>query len=244
LDFFSTDPERPGVIAVGQLAYGVFALGQLATGVVAVGQLARGVIAVGQGAVGVVALGQGAISLGYGVAMMGVVGRGLGFVVPVLPRIRIERPKVPEVSPVAELEALVPDDPAGAWVPVEVVDGKLRYRGEDLVADMTPIEASLDSASQKDHTRAFVRLSSRTEVVGSGKGYRQPAQTREAYEAHSLRSYSDRTRIRLEGPLTDPLGLVVRLLGFVALAAAWWFLAGRDVAALFGWAEPFLSHGG
>jgi hypothetical protein len=54
----STDPNEPGIFAVGQLAVGIFALGQLSLGVVAVGQLARGVFAFGQLAVGVVAIGQ------------------------------------------------------------------------------------------------------------------------------------------------------------------------------------------
>lgn len=85
MQWVSVGQEARGVIAIGQEATGVFALGQLATGVVAVGQVARGFVAIGQGAIGVFAVGMGSVGLVYSVAMLGVGGRGLGGVLPLIP---------------------------------------------------------------------------------------------------------------------------------------------------------------
>src|SRR5262245_45469032 len=112
---FSTDPEQPGVFAVGQLAVGVFALGQLSLGVVAVGQLARGVIAIGQLAVGVVAIGQGAVGLWHGTGMVALGGqRGFGGVLHLLPRL-VDEP-LPELAPPTPIADLVGGAAATGWI--------------------------------------------------------------------------------------------------------------------------------
>jgi hypothetical protein len=85
IQWVSVGQEARGVIAIGQVATGVFALGQMATGVIAIGQVARGFVAIGQGAVGVVAVGMGSVGLIYSVGMIGVGGRGLGLIVPLVP---------------------------------------------------------------------------------------------------------------------------------------------------------------
>lgn len=77
--------EAEGVVAIGQIATGVIAIGQMATGVIAIGQVARGFLAIGQGAVGVFALGMGSVGLVWSVGMIGVGGRGVGLVLPLVP---------------------------------------------------------------------------------------------------------------------------------------------------------------
>ena len=100
--WISVGQEAEGVIAIGQVATGVFAFGQMATGVVAVGQAARGFIAVGQVAIGVFAVGMGSVGLVYSVGMFGAGGRGLGFILPLVPSLG---PKLalPETTPAARL---------------------------------------------------------------------------------------------------------------------------------------------
>jgi len=239
---FSTDPDDPGVFAVGQLAYGVFALGQMATGVVAIGQLARGVIAIGQGAIGIVAIGQGAVGVAYGIGMIGLVGRGLGIVVPVLPKVRIVRSKPPKVSPIVELGDLEAAGPDGAWVRMSLDDEQLSCGGKALDLETAMVAAPLSHAVANGHRHAMVKLTVRIEVIGPAEGYRDAPETRDVYKALSLHSWSDKTEVKLEGPLTSILGLLARTVGFCGLAALWWFLAGRDVAALFGWAEPLMTY--
>ena len=90
------------MIAIGQVATGFIAVGQVATGVIAVGQVARGFIAIGQGAIGVVAVGMGSVGLVYAVGMVGVGGRGLGLVLPLVPSLG-PRFAVPATEPAARL---------------------------------------------------------------------------------------------------------------------------------------------
>lgn len=77
--------EAEGVVAIGQIATGVIAIGQMATGVIAIGQVARGFIAIGQGAIGVFAVGMGSVGVIGSVGMIGVGGRGLGLIFPLVP---------------------------------------------------------------------------------------------------------------------------------------------------------------
>ena len=70
-----------------------FDVGGHATGFIAIGQLARGVIAVGQLGVGLIGWGQGGVGIMHAVGMLGVGGRGLGIVLPLVPS--LGRARVP-----------------------------------------------------------------------------------------------------------------------------------------------------
>ncbi len=94
--------EAEGVIAIGQFATGVFAIGQVATGVIAVGQVARGFVAIGQGAIGVFAVGMGSVGLVGSMGMLGVGGRGLGIILPLVPSLGPKR-ALPATIPAARL---------------------------------------------------------------------------------------------------------------------------------------------
>ena len=102
--FFAVGQEAEGFIALGQVATGVIAIGQLATGVIAIGQVARGVVAVGMAAFGIVSVGMLSGGLVFAAGMLGVGGRGLGLVLPVVPAPR-RRPKLPELIPLEAIRA-------------------------------------------------------------------------------------------------------------------------------------------
>src|SRR5687768_16940479 len=80
-----------GFIAIGQEATGFFALGQIATGVIAIGQVARGFFVIGQVGFGITSIGMGSAGLVYSVGMLGVGGRGLGLIIPLVPRLKDPR---------------------------------------------------------------------------------------------------------------------------------------------------------
>lgn len=229
MDLISTDPDRPGVFAVGQQAYGIFSLGQLSTGVIAVGQVARGVIAVGQGAVGVVAIGQGAIGVLYAGGMMAVGGRGFGICLKVLPKITLERYERPRLPPLTELSAYESGEREQGWLLVELDSpelGRLSYSPE--------ARAQLEVARREGHTHACVTVSSERRVVESEAGYREALERERLLLGHRLSTWREAPpRLKMEGPLTSIPGLFLRALGMVGLLVAWWFLAGQDVARLF-----------
>lgn len=100
--FIDVGQEATGFIAIGQFATGFLALGQVATGVIAIGQVARGFFVVGQAAFGLVAVGMGSGGLIYSVGMLGVGGRGLGGILPLVPRLTDPR-ELPEHGTFAEL---------------------------------------------------------------------------------------------------------------------------------------------
>ncbi|MBX3269372.1 MAG: hypothetical protein KF729_03880 [Sandaracinaceae bacterium] len=234
MDLFSTDPERPGVFAVGQIAYGVFALGQMATGVIAIGQVARGVIAVGQGAVGVVAIGQGAIGVLYAGGMVAVGGRGFGGILKVLPKVRLrrfQRPKLPPLSTLAELAQA-----ARGWLLCRVTPDGLEADGRPAPLELTDeARGHLETARAEGHTHACVTVTAEERVVEErGASYRAGVERERVLVARRLSSWFEgQPRVHLEGPLTGAGGLLLRAVGMVALAYAWWLLAGTDVAALF-----------
>ncbi len=233
MDWLSTDPERPGVFAVGQVAYGIFALGQIATGVIAIGQLARGVIAIGQGAVGIVAIGQGAVGVLYGGGMMAVAGRGFGGVLKVLPKARIERferPALPPLSSLAELR----ERRAQGWVLAEIDDGKLVAGGAELDLEASDeLKAQLAAAVAAEHTHACVSVDVEERVLAPQGGYREAAPHELVSVGTRLNSWREaQPRVHFEGPLTGVLGMLVRAVGFAALCYAWWLLAGAEIAAM------------
>jgi hypothetical protein len=110
--FFDVGPEATGFIAVGQFATGFIAIGQVATGVVAIGQVARGIIVVGQLAVGLVSLGMLSGGLIGSVGMLGAGGRGLGLIVPLVPRLHDIR----ELPPVVTFDELARGAAREGWI--------------------------------------------------------------------------------------------------------------------------------
>jgi len=128
--FIDVGQEATGFIAIGQFATGFFAIGQVATGVIAIGQLARGFFVVGQAAFGVLSVGMLSGGLVGAVGMIGAGGRGVGFVLPLVPRFTAPI-TLPETTTFLELSQS--GSPEG-WVSgsVEVMpDGRARvYAGD------------------------------------------------------------------------------------------------------------------
>lgn len=122
-------PEATGFIAIGQFATGFFALGQVATGVIAIGQVARGFFVVGQAAFGIVSLGMLSGGLIGTIGMLGVGGRGIGGILPLVPRLREAR----ELPPTLSFDELARGGAAEGWVAASVQlsqDGSARiYTG-------------------------------------------------------------------------------------------------------------------
>jgi len=234
VDLFSTDPDRPGVFAVGQIAYGVFALGQMATGVIAVGQVARGVIAIGQGAVGFIAIGQGAIGVFYTGGMLAVGSRGFGGVLQIMPKVTLlkyERPKLPPLSPLAHFSKA-----ERGWLLAELKDGALQVDGQPLGFDLSAdAREQVEAANAAGHNFVCITVEVIEELKGDRAGaYREAAERDRRLSAKRMSSwYEGPPRLNIEGPLTGIGGLFLRSLGFVALIAAWWLLAGSDIFAMF-----------
>jgi len=235
LEILSTDPDRPGIFAVGQLAYGVFALGQLSTGVVAIGQVARGVIAVGQGAVGIVAIGQGALGVVYAGGMMAVGGRGFGICLKMLPEIRISRHRRPTLPPLSTIEELSSGMDNG-WLLTRIVDGELVVDGRTAPVDLdAAARAQLEAAVAAGHNHACLTVNVEERVIDDDAGgYRRAADRERILTCPRLSSWFEGSpRVHLEGPLRGVGGLVLRAIGMCALGVAWWLIAGRATFALF-----------
>ena len=237
MDIISTDPDRPGIFAVGQAAWGIFALGQLSSGVIAIGQVATGVIAIGQGAVGIVAIGQGALGVLYGGGMIAVGGRGFGVCLKLLPKIklqRFERPSLPPLSTIAQLSEANAEEERG-WVLAEIRDGELRVDGTRAPFEPSAeAQLQLKAATEAGHTHACVTVVPERRVVDGDAGYRRAVEQEVVLGARRLASWREAPpHIHMEGSLTGPFGLLLRAAGMVALATAWWFLAGAHVLAMF-----------
>jgi hypothetical protein len=139
LPLFSTDPGKPGIIAVGGDAVGVLAIGMSATGIIAFGVQSRGLIAIACGAsVGVVAISFGA-SVGLLATSVGFAG-GLwggayGIELPVSPG---PFPRRVKDTGEGTLEGLQPDE--SRWLRVRVErDGhawRLTHKGVALQATL------------------------------------------------------------------------------------------------------------
>ncbi|MGE0785345.1 MAG: hypothetical protein AB7S26_06640 [Sandaracinaceae bacterium] len=230
---FSTDPDVPGVFAVGQVAVGIFAFGQLAVGVVAIGQVARGVFALGQLAIGFVAVGQGALGVLYAGGMGAIGGRGFGLCLKMLPKMvidRFERPTLPPVSSLAE--AL---EKGRGWVVARIKEGR-------FVIDGTPFEPELAEDARRElaravaqqHNHALLTLRTEDRVEASDGGYRDPVGRSKVAIVARLSSWVERApELRLEGPLTSIGGLILRGIGMIGLVIAWYFIAGQEILAMF-----------
>ncbi|MCB9597306.1 MAG: hypothetical protein H6719_31565 [Sandaracinaceae bacterium] len=234
MEIFSTDPDRPGIFAVGQVATGVFALGQMATGVIAIGQVARGVIAIGQGAVGFVAIGQGAVGVLYAGGMMAVGGRGFGGVLKVLPKVRVSKHVRPKLPPLSELASF--EEQKRGWVLARVRHGQLEIEGAPAPIELSP-EATqqLGAAVESGHNYACVTVEVDERVRDARAGaYREAVDRDRVVIGKRLSSWFEgQPRVHLEGPLIGPGGLVLRAFGLCALVAAWWLFAGQDIVAMF-----------
>ena len=172
---FSTDPNEPGIFAVGQFSVGVFALGQTSLGVVAIGQLARGVFAVGQLAVGVVAIGQCSVGLFHGTGMVALAGqRGFGLVLHSLPWL-VAEPAPPLAAPVPVAHIVAGEVPSG-WIPARLVvepAGPRVIPDDDghIEVDISLVRADLLAGAARGCDRAHVSV--RREVAIDEGGYRQ-----------------------------------------------------------------------
>jgi len=105
-----------GFIAIGQEATGFFALGQVATGVIAIGQVARGFFVIGQVGFGLTSVGMGSAGLIFSVGMAGVGGRGIGFMLPLVPRLRDPR----ELPETVDYERLRGGQVTEGWLDVTI----------------------------------------------------------------------------------------------------------------------------
>lgn len=238
MDWLSTDPSRPGVIAFGHEASGIVAIGQFACGVVAIGQIARGVIAIGQVAIGVFAIGQVTLGVLYGVGAIGVAVRGFGVVLEILPAFRIERFVRPSPLPrTVPLDALRSGRAARGWVLARIDQGRLVAGGAllELVPTAT-LHAQLADAAREGHTHACVAVEVEDRAQPpQGGGYRDAAPRERVLVGIEMRSWREPPlRVRLEGPLTGPLGLALRALGLLALAGAFYFVVGVELLAMLG----------
>jgi hypothetical protein len=210
----STDPEQPGIFAIGQEAKGIFALGQMATGVVAVGQLARGVFVLGQLAIGVVAVGQGAVALGWGGGMIGVVGRGFGIVLKLLPRYRRDGGK--------------PPFPGEGWI-----EANVRGHALDANVEATPEVAAV--LARTNDTPAFVHVVAE-ELPEREGGSREAPETRRVLRAVGVTTWTPwpwPLEAFSEGQAAPVWQLVLRAIAFAGLAVLWWFVVGQALLAMF-----------
>lgn len=251
MDLVSTDPNRPGFFAFGQLSVGVIAFGQAALGVVAIGQLARGVFCVGQGAVGVVCVGQGALGLWYATGMLGVAGqRGYGIILHLLPR-WLQEPQVflPEARPIEDLRRV---GASQGWV-----DGKLIRDASGapqvVVSDASLIDVSsirpvLEAGLQRGCDRVVLEVG--VDVLVDPGGYRE-AETHTDLVGQSAVTYFETPPRRLAygkppkgapGGAASGAAIVLRsALWLILVGVVYVISLGPLAAALFDLDLPFVA---
>jgi hypothetical protein len=194
----STNPNEPGVFAVGQEAVGIFALGQLALGVVAVGQLSRGVVAVGQLSVGVFCIGQGAVGLFHGTGMLAIAGQqGFGLALHLLPRLVAEPP--PQLELPTPVASLLGGAASYGWIPMSIVAtpggvSAVADEAPGLAVDLRAVRAALEEGHASGCDRAHVRV--RVDVTVDPSGYRA-AQREVTLVAEQLVAHRTRPRRHL-----------------------------------------------
>lgn len=198
--------QAHGVVAIGQFATGVVAIGQVAWGVVALGQAAFGFVAVGQLAVGWLTVGMVGAGLSWTAAMVGVGGRGVGFVLPLLPSLgrRVAPPDVRSLAALAD---------GDGWTRLHLVprpDGRI---------------AVFDGYERRDDVRVDARCRRAAEDAAPGDVWAHVRRSRHGLVADRL--------IRLEPPrYTRPawwLAWGAQLMGLMLLAGAVWWLAAEPV---------------
>lgn len=162
IEFFSVGQRAEGFIAIGQEATGVIAIGQFATGVFALGQVARGGIAIGQAAFGVVSVGMLSVGLVYSVGMVGAGGRGLGFILPLVPG-PLRRGKLPGL---AHPDAIRAGRETG-WLPVRLLPSA---SGPTIQHATGPIAASIAANLQAGVQTAMKSGVELLGLFGAGAG--------------------------------------------------------------------------
>jgi hypothetical protein len=228
----STNPDEPGIFAIGQVATGIFAFGQMATGVIAIGQLARGVVAVGQLAIGFVAIGQACYSVIWGGGMVGITGRGFGFVLKTIPKYR------PDGGAPSGYEACVLLDEVRTkgfgLVHARIRDHRLVDEdGTPLAVEPTePTAAMLQSSEDSE---ALVNVAAEVESETDGT-YREAPHLHRILRAQSLRTYRrwPWPFEAISGNGCAPLWqLVLRGIALVAVIVGWSFIAGTSIVDMF-----------
>jgi hypothetical protein len=221
----STDPNRPGIFAFGQVAVGVFAFGQSALGVVAIGQLARGIFCVGQGALGVFCVGQGSVGLWHATGMVALAGQsGYGLALHTLPRRLREAP--PVLAEPTPLSAFAAREVTEGWIPARLVAGEgggpeLVFEGGARV-DASAIEASLAEGLRRGADRAHVLV--RAEVVVDDGRYRSAATHTDLVAATAIVYAKSRpVRIAYGVPPSGAPGEPASVAGIALRSAAWMF---------------------
>ncbi len=216
MEWLATSPERPGVFAFAQGSRGIFAIGQGAVGIVAIGQVAAGVIAIGQGAFGWIGWGQAGVGIFHAAGMVGVGGRGLGIVLPLVPRVG-----KPRALPPAIAFADVWSGQQSGWVEVRLDAG-------------SGVPALLDPASLQ---RLPVKITA--QLVG---GLRQLESRQRTRVLADLRREGDvivcdRAVYEPPRPYQTQGGLfmahlVLGFLGLVGVAVVWWAVVGRELIVI------------
>ncbi|MBX3125825.1 MAG: hypothetical protein KF718_03885 [Polyangiaceae bacterium] len=146
-----------GFIAIGQFATGFFALGQIATGVIAIGQVARGFFVIGQVGFGLLSLGMASGGLVYSIGMVGVGGRGLGLIIPMLPRLRELR----QLPPQTPFERIARGDAEDGWVEAVVREGQGRQFRLEIPGARTTVKIDAHlrhELSKLDGRRVLTRI--------------------------------------------------------------------------------------
>jgi len=156
-------------------------------------------------------------------------------VLKVLPKVVIEhfvRPVLPPLTTLAELRA---GDRTSGFLLARIDGGALTVDGAPLeLAPSEELARGLREAIAASHTHACVTVAVEERTRAQEGGYRAAAPRDRVLIGARLQSWREAPpRVRLEGKLTSPAGLVLRAVGLLALAAAWWLAAGADVLALF-----------
>ncbi len=229
----STDPDEPGIFAIGQVATGVFAFGQMATGVIAIGQLARGVVAVGQLAVGFVAIGQACYSVVWGGGMVGLTGRGFGFVLKTLPKYRPDR-GAPEGW--ARLGTLMDVREKGIGTVRARVCGRALLGEDGLPLD---VQVNADIANQLStigDSKAVVQLV-RDDIQDVDRGtYREAPQVQRVLNVMSVTPWKlwPWPFEAITGTGCSPLWqLLIRAFFLLAMIVGWHFIVGQTIIDMF-----------
>lgn len=252
MQLFSSDPNVPGVFAVGQMATGVFVLAQFGTGVFVVAQFGRGVFVLGQFAVGFVAVGQfaaGIISTGG----MGAIGGRSFFGLPMLALLpRLRWPFAPQTPLPTEttLAALTSGEVEEGFVRVRVAReaGRLVARtsesgGKELLAaelDAAVVRALGDEADA-GRGEALVGVLAETRRADDGAGFRDAPPLTRHLSVQTVQAIlppvwrtpflgASNANAEQEMSVAEACG---RLTLWLGLCVGWWLGVGQALVAMF-----------
>lgn len=228
----STNPDEPGVFAIGQVATGIFAFGQMATGVIAIGQLARGVVAVGQLAVGFVAVGQACYAPLWGGGMVGITGRGFGFVLKMLPKYR---PDFGAPEGWATCGGLIDAREKGQGLVRAQIRSHALYGEDGQPLDLLVGPFAAPALAQAEDSQAIVHVAAES-VQDTDGTYREAPQTHQVLRAQAITPWK-----RWPWPLEAITGtgcaplwqLLLRAVAFVGVVVGWYFIVGEAIVDMF-----------